>query len=204
MMLQRKRQEIIVQALLSQDGLFRTLFEVLPTAVILADPDAQVIALNSAGQRLFHTSDGEAGMEHIGQVFRCVNITKPGDCGQTVFCQDCLIRKAIRLAVDGKEIARSKGNYHTWKNGELIRLDILVTATRLEYQGRSLAVLIVEEISNITQLQGLLPICCSCYRIRDQEGDWTRLEEFIEKHSEADFTHDLCPECSERAKQAVR
>lgn len=193
-----------MQNLLKQHELFRTLFEVLPTTVILVDSDARVIAINLAGQRFFRVSDNEASMKVCGRVFRCANAAKPEDCGQTVFCKDCLLRKAVRLAVDGKEISRSKGSLHTWQNGEIVRLDILVTATRLEYQGHDFALVIVEEISNITQLQGLLPICCSCHRIRDQEGDWTRLEEFIEKHSEADFTHDLCPECSERAKQAVR
>lgn len=44
-------------------------------------------------------------------------------------------------------------------------------------------------------LQGLLPICASCKKIRNDEGYWERLETYIEDHSEADFTHGICPEC---------
>jgi PAS domain S-box-containing protein len=44
-------------------------------------------------------------------------------------------------------------------------------------------------------LQGLLPICASCKKIRDAKGAWTQLESYIAEQSEADFTHGICPEC---------
>jgi hypothetical protein len=47
-------------------------------------------------------------------------------------------------------------------------------------------------------LQGLLPICASCKRIKDERGEWTQLEPYIAEHSEADFTHGICPECAEK------
>jgi hypothetical protein len=45
-------------------------------------------------------------------------------------------------------------------------------------------------------LHGLLPICMFCKRIRDDQEGWQRLETYIARHSEADFTHGLCPECA--------
>ncbi len=53
------------------------------------------------------------------------------------------------------------------------------------------------DISLITELEGLIPICASCKKIRDDKGYWNRVESYIEAHSEAEFTHDICPECSE-------
>jgi hypothetical protein len=50
----------------------------------------------------------------------------------------------------------------------------------------------------IKRLQGLLPICASCKKIRDEEGSWHQLEAFIVNHSEARFTHGYCPECAHR------
>ncbi|MCB2193006.1 MAG: DUF3365 domain-containing protein [Deltaproteobacteria bacterium] len=44
-------------------------------------------------------------------------------------------------------------------------------------------------------LSGLLPICSHCKKIRDDQGDWQVLEEYIVHHSEADFSHGLCPDC---------
>ena len=51
-------------------------------------------------------------------------------------------------------------------------------------------------MSEVKVLKGLLPICCSCKRIRDDKGYWTQLESYIDEHSEARFTHGYCPECA--------
>lgn len=53
-----------------------------------------------------------------------------------------------------------------------------------------------EAHSNIKILKGLLPICSSCKRIRDDNGSWNQLEFFIDTHSEAQLTHGMCPECA--------
>lgn len=49
----------------------------------------------------------------------------------------------------------------------------------------------------VKTLSGLLPICSSCKKIRDDEGYWQQIEEYIRDHSEADFTHGICNECVE-------
>jgi DNA-binding response OmpR family regulator len=50
----------------------------------------------------------------------------------------------------------------------------------------------------VRQLRGLLPICSYCKRIRDDRNNWTQIEEYVTQHSEALFSHSLCPECYER------
>lgn len=50
-------------------------------------------------------------------------------------------------------------------------------------------------VGRVKTLSGLLPICASCRRIRDAQGDWHNLELYIRKHTEADFTHGICPDC---------
>lgn len=53
-------------------------------------------------------------------------------------------------------------------------------------------------LSEIKTLGGLLPICSSCKKIRDDKGYWNNLEAYIESHSDASFTHGMCTECSEK------
>lgn len=52
--------------------------------------------------------------------------------------------------------------------------------------------------AKIKILQGLLPICAGCKKIRNAQGVWTPLEAYIAERSEADFTHGICPECMDR------
>jgi hypothetical protein len=50
-------------------------------------------------------------------------------------------------------------------------------------------------LENVNTLSGLLPICGSCKRIRDDDGYWSQVEDYISAHSTAEFSHSLCPEC---------
>jgi len=52
-----------------------------------------------------------------------------------------------------------------------------------------------EGLSRVKALSGLLPICASCRKIRDKEGEWHNLEVYIRNHTEADFSHGICPDC---------
>jgi hypothetical protein len=50
----------------------------------------------------------------------------------------------------------------------------------------------------VRHLSGLLPICSKCRRIRDDKGNWNKLEAYIKEHAEVSFSHGLCPECAAR------
>ena len=53
-----------------------------------------------------------------------------------------------------------------------------------------------EALSEIKTLSGLLPICASCKKIRDDKGYWNQIEAYIRDRSEAEFSHSICPECA--------
>ncbi|MCG8637211.1 MAG: hypothetical protein MI863_25500 [Desulfobacterales bacterium] len=55
-----------------------------------------------------------------------------------------------------------------------------------------------EAMANVKTLSGFLPICASCKKIRDDKGYWNQIESYIQNHSEALFSHGLCPDCNEK------
>lgn len=55
-----------------------------------------------------------------------------------------------------------------------------------------------EALKKIKQLGGMLPICASCKKIRDDKGYWNQIESYIRDHSEAQFSHGICPECAKK------
>jgi len=58
--------------------------------------------------------------------------------------------------------------------------------------------LIVKDISELKVLRGVLPICAHCTQIRDDEGDWSPIEEYIQRHAEVNFSHGFCPSCAQQ------
>jgi len=69
---------------------------------------------------------------------------------------------------------------------------------RLASRARELEAAVTEALSSAKVLRGLLPICAHCKKVRDDEGYWTRIEDYISRHSEADFSHGFCPDCVEK------
>lgn len=59
-------------------------------------------------------------------------------------------------------------------------------------------------MDEIKTLRGLIPICAWCKRIRDDKGYWDQLEVYLSKHSEAVFSHGLCPDCSRAEREKLK
>jgi PAS domain S-box-containing protein len=66
---------------------------------------------------------------------------------------------------------------------------------RAELERERLIEALQDALLKVRTLSGLLPICSGCKKIRDDQGYWTQIETYISQHSEADFTHGLCPDC---------
>ncbi len=67
---------------------------------------------------------------------------------------------------------------------------------RVEKERERLIVELQAALANIKTLRGLLPICSSCKKVRDDSGYWNQIETYIQTHSDAEFTHGLCPNCA--------
>jgi len=73
-----------------------------------------------------------------------------------------------------------------------------------EGQQQALISQLEEALVEIKTLKGCIPICATCKKIRDDEGYWEYLEAYISKHTDATFTHGICPTCFEKAKTEMK
>ncbi|MCB2216345.1 hypothetical protein [Desulfofustis glycolicus] len=53
-------------------------------------------------------------------------------------------------------------------------------------------------METIKTLSGMLPICASCKKIRNDTGSWEEVESYVKRHSDAEFTHGICPNCARK------
>ena len=60
-----------------------------------------------------------------------------------------------------------------------------------------------KKMSEIKTLKGLIPICAWCRNIRDDDGYWKKVEEYISEHTDAAFTHGMCEECVQMALEEL-
>jgi hypothetical protein len=74
------------------------------------------------------------------------------------------------------------------------RREVRVSRDRLIRQNKELQT----ALNEIKQLRGIIPICSSCKKIRDDAGFWHQVESYIHDHSEAEFSHSICPDCMKK------
>jgi CheY-like chemotaxis protein len=97
--------------------------------------------------------------------------------------------EGLEMGADGY-VARPVSNREL-----LARVQSMVRIIRAERDRDSLIGELQEALASIKTLRGLLPICCHCKKIRDDKGYWSQLERYIHEHSDAEFSHSICPEC---------
>jgi len=137
---------------------------------------------------------------------------------QTVHPEDLdVVREQISKRISGKVNSVNYTFRGIKKNGEIIHVEIFGSTLQLtgklavsgsilditerkqmEEQREKLIEALQKALSEVKTLRGFLPICSYCKKIRDDKGYWSQIESYIHKHSDAEFSHGICPECAQK------
>lgn len=176
--------------------MIRSIFDALPSIILVVDDDVRIQAYNRAAAEFLLASRSSILKHRGGEVLHCLHSTdEPDGCGHGAFCKDCIIRRSVTEASEGKRIARRRAKIDIIRNREKVEIYALVTANPFSYDKKSLVLLVIEDISEIAELQRMIPICSICAKIRDDKESWSRIESYFKEHWDVDFSHSLCPEC---------
>jgi PAS domain S-box-containing protein len=197
------RRKSIENKLRDSEERFRKIFDDGPLGMLILSPSLRVSDANKAIRHML----GYTAQELKGFSFE--NLIYPVDREKVMSISCKLIEKKIPLFQVEKRCLK--------KDGETLWANIITTAL-FDRAGKKIlyALCMIKDISDrkvaeqereglISELQeamariktltGLLPTCAWCRKIRDDKGNWKRVETFIEEHSDAYFTHGICPEC---------
>ncbi len=87
---------------------------------------------------------------------------------------------------------------HGQPSGQIVVLRDVTRRRRAEVERERLVDELRTALAEVRTLSGLLPICAHCKKIRDDQGYWHTVETYVRDHSQADFTHGICPDCLHR------
>ena len=109
------------------------------------------------------------------------------------FCETSKEKNGVthHFIVTAKPLLDSRGK----AIGIVESLQEITERKRLEEEKEHLIQELKNSLEQVKLLSGLIPICASCKKIRDDQGFWTQVESYIAKHSEAQFSHGICPDC---------
>ncbi len=168
--------------------------------LLVTDGDGVVRYANASSEREFRVPENHGhGPHRKGIWMACEHV---GDhsrgCGFGEFCRtECAMQAAIVRAVRGEATVRRSATSTVVRNGEKVRKSVLISAVPIEYAGETLALVTLEDVTELVKLRGIIPICASCKKVRNDEDYWENVEAYIAAHSDASFSHGFCPECVE-------
>ena len=172
----------------------RLLVDTLGDGIVVIDAGERVIDLNPAAGRIAGTTADRVvggpltGIWAEGRVLEAIRAGGGAD---------------LELAVGGEEryfdlqvvpLCGRRGR----RIGRMIVFREVTHRRLAELERERLITDLQLALSRIKTLQGLLPICAGCKKIRDDSGYWLNVEEYLSAHSDLDFTHGLCPDCLRR------
>ena len=183
----------------SDIAMLRAVLDAMPSAVFVVDADVRIMMANRAAHELIRSSGvpSQASLR-AGEALHCLHaFDHPDGCGRSADCSDCVIRGAVGDALAGRASRRLRTRMNLSLDGHRRDVYFQVTASGFEHQARQFALLVMEDISAFAELRKIVPICAQCKKIRDDKGYWNNIEAYIQEHSEAFFSHGMCPDCME-------
>jgi PAS domain S-box-containing protein len=200
---ERKRIEL---ALRESERKFRSVAQSANDAIISSNSTGNIVFWNIAAQKLF----GYIEEEIMGQPLtilmpeRYREVHKRGMERYSSSGESKVIGKTLELFGQRKDLSEfpMELSLATWNvDQDIFYTGIIRDITerkRVEEEREKLLLDLKDALERVKTLSGLLPICSACKKIRDDKGYWNQIESYIRDHSEADFTHSICPECSKK------
>lgn len=176
--------------------LLRTVFDVIPSLIFVVDDDVRIQEYNAAAAELLLDKREAILKRRGGEVLNCLHsIEVPEGCGRAPFCNNCVIRNSVTQAFQGDRVVRRRTKIEIIRDGNTFEIYALITVSSFRFKETPLVLLVIEDISEIAELQRMIPICSRCKQIRDEKEAWSRLEIYFKEHWDVDFSHILCPKC---------
>lgn len=186
-------------------GLYRyRLFDVAPVArdmliecmsdgVLVLDVANCVVDINPVARRLMRVDASSAIGQNISALLPSWTEFLMCLQGEQKMQPKAIVEGDTTLYLDLRviQLTDRKGT----ERGRLIIMRDITAEKELEAEREELIGRLQDALARVKKLSGLLPICAKCKKIRDDQGYWHQVEKYIHDHSEAEFTHGICPEC---------
>ena len=183
---------------------YRVLLNALPMMIFIVDDDVRIHDLNDCAAGVFGLEKAAVLDRRGGEVLHCLHsYDVPEGCGRGPACRSCVIRGSVTSSLRGDAVIRKRAMANLLVGAARKDLELLITASPMPGAGESLTLLTIEDITEISALRDLIPICMKCKKVRDDQRYWHSVESYFHDAVGADFTHGVCPACKKELLREI-
>jgi PAS domain-containing protein len=191
--------------LLKNTVFLREIFDAIPAMLLVVDNDVRILHLNATATAGLGIDIKDVLHKRGGEALSCIHANDvPEGCGRGPVCHECVVRNSVSAAIFGNKTYR-KGTRMHLKHGDKVHdLHLLITASPFRHEGKEFVLLTLENVSELIQLKSMLPICMHCKKIRNDEGYWRDIADYMSAHLDVEFTHGLCQSCANKLYPGIK
>jgi len=167
--------------------------------MFIVDEDVRILDCNAAAKKIFALSESAIQNRRGGEVLNCLNsLTVPEGCGKAPDCKNCVIRNSVKGCLNSVSVTQRPMKFVAVSGEKESELELLITASPFPEAGKNAVLLIIEDITEFSKLKAIIPICAHCKRVRNEGAYWEQVEKYFQDHIGLDFSHGICPECTQK------
>ena len=176
---------------------YEHLLNAIPVPIFIVDEDVRILDSNAAAEKAFGLSRDAIRSRRGGEALGCLRSQAEG-CGKSLDCKSCVIRNSVSKCLDAVSTTQRRMKFEIRTEAKKAELELLISTCPLPEAGKNAVLLIVEDITEMTRLKAIIPICSQCKRIRNEAEYWEQVDKYFHEHTGVDFSHGLCPTCLEQ------
>jgi hypothetical protein len=175
------------------------LFYSIPIPILVLNKQLEVYEANWAAKILYHQGTGFQQERSCGETIHCLYRfeSRQPHC-HTLHCSDCIIRSAVNDVLFENRVVRKKSQIYIQQDKFTYEVSSTMTSWLVVVNGIELAMVMMEELTDLFQLGQILPMCAVCKKIKTSDDNWENVETYISRHLGSDASHGICPECRNR------
>jgi len=205
---QRKKKYQILNEAKQKLDLIHAMIVETPDAVFIKDKRSRYVFVNPEAENLFGRPAGEIVGKNATDLF-------PAQIAQMMIDYDRMVitgskkvtyEKVYDVTGSSRHMLVTKGPMYD----DMGNIDGIFAVCRditgfkqLQRENEERVLELETALSKVRQLEGIIPICSYCNKIRDDEESWQQMEKYIMSHSEAQFSHGICPECAVKVLKEI-
>jgi|GEM_PF-1011498 len=184
------------EALFESEATNRALLRAMPDYIIQLNSEGSILSATPATIGEFHLPPSLID-KTLADIYPAEKAGELLRLGQTAIKSQKVQHFEFSLEINNSRFYYEHRIAHCGEDRFILIIRDITRRVEIEQEKEWLLQEFQDSLAKIKTLNGLIPICASCKKVRDDKGYWNRIEEYIQTHSQAEFSHGVCPGCME-------
>ena len=193
------KESIIKNQQVDGETYLRSIIDAFPSPVLVIDRNLVIHDANAAAKRILGGGADRTPTRLDCHAIRCIHASSASSGGlHAVECFTCAIRQVSAALCAGMPPFKKTSTIHVARDDQVHNIHLLLNFAPLRHPDGSYFILTLQDVSGLSGLQRIVPICSFCQNVQNDDDRWEPIHSYFQTFSTISFSHKICPECARK------